>query len=104
MAQQNSHGEPSTMVTRSSGPNTCRWAKHLRRRRTQGSAIASDLRASAGSPTALTNVRTGLAADAIAVAVIESLHCLRGKLSQHTTRNDWYMALAYTARNRVMER
>jgi hypothetical protein len=43
-------------------------------------------------------VRTGLAADAIAVALIENLHCLQGKQPQHATRNDWYMALAYTSR------
>jgi starch phosphorylase len=69
-----------------------------------GSAIASDFRASASSPTALTNVRTGLAADAIAVALIENLHCLQGKLPQHATCNDWNMALAYTVRDRMMER
>ena len=48
-----------------------------------GSAIASGFRA---SPIALTNVRTGLAADAIAVALIENLHCLQGKLPQHAKR------------------
>ena len=57
-----------------------------------GSAIASDSGASAPSPIALTNVRTGLGADAIATALIDNLHCLQGKLPQHATRNDWYMA------------
>jgi glycogen phosphorylase len=69
-----------------------------------GSAIASDSRASARSPIAVTNVRTGLGTDAIAAALIENLHCLQGKLPQHATRNDWYMALAYTVRDRMMER
>ena len=36
-----------------------------------GSAIASDSRASARTPNALTNVRTALGADAIATALIE---------------------------------
>jgi glycogen phosphorylase len=69
-----------------------------------GSAIASDSRANARGPIALTNVRTGLGADAIATALIENLHCLQGKLPPHATRNDWYMALAYTVRDRMMER
>jgi glycogen phosphorylase len=69
-----------------------------------GPAIASDSPANAGGPAALTNVRTGLGADAIAAALIENLHCLQGKLPQHATRNDWYMALAYTVRDRMMER
>jgi glycogen phosphorylase len=69
-----------------------------------GPAIASDSPANARSPVALTNVRTGLGADVIAAALIENLHCLQGKLPQHATRNDWYMALAYTVRDRMMER
>ena len=69
-----------------------------------GPAIASDSPANARSPIALTNVRTGLGADAIATALIENLHCLQGKLPRHATRNDWYMALAYTVRDRMMER
>ena len=50
------------------------------------------------------NIRTGLEADAITTALIENLHCLQGKLPQHATRNDWYMALAYTVRDRMMHR
>ena len=49
-------------------------------------------------------IRTGLDADAIAAALIDNLHCLQGKLPQHATRNDWYMALAYTVRDRMMDR
>jgi glycogen phosphorylase len=68
------------------------------------SGTASDSRASARSPIALSNVRTGLEADAIAAALIDNLHCIQGKLPQHATRNDWYMTLAYTVRDRMMER
>jgi starch phosphorylase len=50
------------------------------------------------------NIRTGLEADAIAPALIDNLHCLQGKLPQDATRNDWYMALAYTVRDRMMHR
>jgi glycogen phosphorylase len=50
------------------------------------------------------NIRTGLEADAIATALIDNLHCLQAKLPPHATRNDWYMALAYTVRDRMMQR
>ena len=67
-------------------------------------AIASFSEANSLSPIALTNVRTGLGAEVIAAALIDNLHCLLGKLPQHATRNDWYMCLAYTVRDRMMER
>ncbi|WFU75574.1 glycogen/starch/alpha-glucan phosphorylase [Bradyrhizobium sp. CB2312] len=69
-----------------------------------GPAIGGDGQASARSRMALSNVRTGLAPDAIAVALIENLHCLQGKRPRDATPNDWYMALAYTVRDRMMER
>jgi glycogen phosphorylase len=50
------------------------------------------------------SVRTALDPDAIADALIENLHCLQGKRPEYATRNDWYMALAYTVRDRVLER
>jgi glycogen phosphorylase len=49
-------------------------------------------------------IRTGLGADAIAEALIDNLHSLQAKLPQHATRNDWYMALAYTVRDRMLDR
>jgi hypothetical protein len=49
-------------------------------------------------------IRTGLGADAIAEALIDNLHFLQAKLPQHATRNDWYMALAYTVRDRMLDR
>ena len=48
--------------------------------------------------------RTGLSTDAIAHALIDNLHCLQAKTPQHATRNDWYMALAYTVRDRMLDR
>ena len=50
------------------------------------------------------NIRTALGSDAIVEALIDNLHCLQAKLPQHATRNDWYMALAYTIRDRMMDR
>jgi glycogen phosphorylase len=64
----------------------------------------SDARVATRKPIARASARTGLGADAIATALIENLHCLQGKPPQHATRNDWYMALAYTVRDRMMER
>ena len=52
----------------------------------------------------LQNIRTGLGADAIAAALNDNLHCQVGKLPQYATRNDWYMALAYTVRDRLLDR
>jgi glycogen phosphorylase len=66
------------------------------------SAIASEVpREIRNTPV---NIRTGLGSDAIAEAIIDNLHCLQAKLPQHATPNDWYMALAYTIRDRMMDR
>ena len=48
-------------------------------------------------------IRTGLGADAISEALLDNLHYLQAKLPQHATRNDWYMALAYTVRDRMLD-
>ena len=64
-------------------------------------AGAPDAAAKRSAPS---NVRTGLDADAIGQALIDNLHCLQAKIPQHATRNDWYMALAYTVRDRMLDR
>jgi len=55
-------------------------------------------------PSAIESVRSGLGVDAITEGLIENLHCLQAKLPQHASRNDWYMALAYTVRDRMLHR
>ncbi len=50
------------------------------------------------------SVRTGSGPDAIEQALLENLHCLQGRPPEQATRNDWYMALAYTVRDRLMDR
>ena len=55
-------------------------------------------------PSATESVRSGLGVDAITEGLIENLHCLQAKLPQHASRNDWYMALAYTVRDRMLHR
>ena len=49
-------------------------------------------------------IRTGLGVDAIAEALIDNLHCLQATPPRFATRNDWYMALAYTVRERMLDR
>jgi starch phosphorylase len=50
-----------------------------------------------------TSVRTSLDPAAIADALIENLHCLQARRPEYATRNDWYMALAYTVRDRALD-
>lgn len=48
-------------------------------------------------------VRTGVTPEAIAQALIDNLNFLQGKRPEHATLNDWYMALAYTVRDRMLD-
>jgi len=50
------------------------------------------------------NVRTGLGADVFAEALLDNLHCLQARSPAYATRNDWYMALAHTVRDRLVDR
>src|SRR5262249_12181848 len=50
------------------------------------------------------HVRTGMSADAIAEALIDNLYYVQAKPPHYATRNDWYMALAYTVRDRMLDR
>src|SRR5436190_13784776 len=45
------------------------------------------------------NIKEDLARD-----LLENLHHLQGKHPEHATRNDWYMALVYAVRARIMDR
>src|SRR5262249_1443113 len=60
-------------------------------------AIASGFRASAGSPIALTNVRTGLAADAIAVALMKTYTAFRENChsTPRATTGTWRSSARY---------
>src|SRR5262245_41745358 len=50
------------------------------------------------------DVRIGLDSEAIAAAVIDNLHYVQARLPRHASRNDWYMALAYAVRDRILDR
>ncbi len=45
----------------------------------------------------------GVTAEEMAQRLIENLHHQQAKLPRHATRNDWYMALAYTIRERILD-
>jgi starch phosphorylase len=66
-------------------------------------ARAKRVKPAAQRTTSVLRVRTGLTADAIGQAVLDNLHYVQAKLPQHATRNDWYMALAYTVRDRILD-
>ena len=48
--------------------------------------------------------RTGLQAQTLRQAVLDNLVCLQGKYPDIASPRDWYMALAYTVRDRMLER
>jgi starch phosphorylase len=50
------------------------------------------------------NARTGTGSEAIAAGLVDNLLYLQARLPRHATRNDWYMALACTIRDRLLER
>jgi glycogen phosphorylase len=48
--------------------------------------------------------RFGLGPDALQRAVLDNLACLQGRYPEIATPQDWYMALAYTVRDRMLAR
>lgn len=50
------------------------------------------------------DVRTSLSQEAIAHAIMDNLYLIQGRIPKTAKRNDWYMALAYTVRDRVLHR
>ena len=65
---------------------------------------AIDPRANSTNRSGRDTIRTGTSAEAIAEALVDNLRCLQAKQPRHATRNDWYMALAYTIRDRMLDR
>ncbi len=49
------------------------------------------------------DVRTGLDTDSIRRAIVENLNFIQARTPRLATRNDWYMALAYTVRDRMLD-
>ncbi len=49
------------------------------------------------------DVRTGLSPSSISKAILDNLYFIQGRLPATATRNEWYMALAYAVRDRMLE-
>jgi starch phosphorylase len=47
--------------------------------------------------------RTGTSPETLARAILENLYCVQGRIPEQATRNDWYMAAAYTVRDRLLK-
>lgn len=50
------------------------------------------------------NVRTGSGLEEIKKAIIDNLMCLQGRFAPIASKNDYYLALAYTVRDRMLAR
>jgi len=48
------------------------------------------------------DARNATGAEAIGKSLLDNLYYMQAKLPRHATRNDWYMALAYTVRDRML--
>ncbi|HUL20091.1 MAG TPA: glycogen/starch/alpha-glucan phosphorylase, partial [Thermodesulfobacteriota bacterium] len=49
------------------------------------------------------DIRTGTSVEALKQAVLDNLYYVQGRIPELATRNDWYMAVAYTVRHRMLE-
>ena len=69
----------------------------------EGSAMKKDEQPSDDAGT-VTDVRVGLDPATIARAFRDNLACLQARFPAVATKNDYYMALAYTIRDRLLQR
>jgi starch phosphorylase len=60
--------------------------------------------ATASKRPATEDPRTGLSREALERAILDNLHYVQGKLRETATACDWYAALAYTVRDRLLRR
>ncbi len=49
------------------------------------------------------DVRTGTSVETLKQAVLDNLYYIQGRMPEFATRNDWYMAVAYTVRDRIVD-
>ena len=50
------------------------------------------------------DIRTGTSPASLKQAVLDNLYYVQGRTPQFATRNDWYMAVAYSVRDRMLDR
>jgi starch phosphorylase len=53
-------------------------------------------------PPACDNLRTGLSPEVLARAILDNLYYVQGRSRELATLNDWYLALAFTVRDRLL--
>jgi starch phosphorylase len=53
---------------------------------------------------AIEDDRTSLSTEALRRAIVDNLHYVQAKIPEIATRNDWYAAVAYTVRDRILKR
>jgi glycogen phosphorylase len=56
------------------------------------------------TPQSCEDIRTGTSAGALKQAILDNLYYVQGRTPQLATRNDWYMAVAYSVRDRMLGR
>lgn len=49
-------------------------------------------------------IRTAIDPDSLAKSIMDNLSYIQGRVPRTATRNDWYMAVAYTVRDRILHR
>ena len=48
------------------------------------------------------SIRTGTSPEILSQAILDNLYYVQGRSPEQATKNDWYMALAYTVRDRLL--
>lgn len=48
------------------------------------------------------NIRTGTSSRALKQAILDNLYYIQGRIPESATRNDWYMAVSYAVRDRML--
>ncbi|HAM52634.1 MAG TPA: hypothetical protein DCP92_18760, partial [Nitrospiraceae bacterium] len=49
------------------------------------------------------DIRTGTSPETLKQAILDNLNYVQGRIPKLATRNDWYMAVAYTVRDRMID-
>jgi len=49
------------------------------------------------------NMRTGTSPETLSQALLDNLYYVQGQLPELATKHDWYMALANTVRDRLLD-
>src|SRR5215469_7529854 len=70
----------------------------------KGDSAVRPIPATASKASVPEPTRTGLSAETLQRAVLDNLTYIQARLPEFATPHDWYMALAYSVRDRMLER